>query len=443
MSSIEKKGGIMGIPRNKLSAKKRREMKAKELARRRKEQEEGVEKDNNVGKQRRRERLIESGLSFARSQSSMAKDAEDDVRKMLADLDLDNLSEDEVKAAARAHIEGGVTKSAKLIKTDASKMIVGGVVYAPDEVDSQGDFATQEEIEAAAHRFLANGFVGRIDVEHNQQPTDARVVESFIAKSGDPHFPEGSWAVSVKLTEPLWQDVTVGRLNGFSFFGDGKRKKVQKNGKTLNELHDIKISLISLVKNGANRTDFAITKTDKPARKPLLNPGTGGNMSKKTSAVVKAAVRGVENAVSKLEQPAVSKAERERIEKRQLRINELTDKLQILNSRLHSLWASASPGRNLRELEAQLLIEIERAESELTGIQKSDDLLCDRRSAFAHRGGQSVAVTIQDRADLNSALGVQNPHLAEKAVGNLQKSALGSNSDDSEDDSSDPGKVYL
>lgn len=112
----------------------------------------------------------------------------------------------------------------QIIKADAEKRLVYGVVYAPEEVDSQGDYATAKEIEKAAHSFLLNG--GVIGLEH-QQDAPARAVESFIApddmKIGETDVDKGSWVLVTKVfDDAVWELVKSGKLTGYSMAGKAK-----------------------------------------------------------------------------------------------------------------------------------------------------------------------------------------------------------------------------
>ena len=115
------------------------------------------------------------------------------------------------------HVENPV------LKLDEDRQVVLGAVYIPDFVDSQGDWATADEIEKAAYEFMAKGDVRAIDTNHDMEDNGGVVVESFIARKGDPDFVEGSWVLGVKLTDDLWDDVKKGELNGFSMFGKAVR----------------------------------------------------------------------------------------------------------------------------------------------------------------------------------------------------------------------------
>ena len=60
--------------------------------------------------------------------------------------------------------------------------LVEGVVYAPDEIDAQGEYAAADEIQKAAHRYLARARrvkeMHRLDVSSRGA---VEIVESFIA----------------------------------------------------------------------------------------------------------------------------------------------------------------------------------------------------------------------------------------------------------------------
>jgi len=103
-------------------------------------------------------------------------------------------------------------------KADDELHLVWGEVYIPDIPDTQNEFMTAPEIQKMAHRFLAAGKTGAIDVGHDRKlREDCSIVESFIARKGDPEFIEGAWVVAMKIEDPeIWEKVKTGELNGFS-----------------------------------------------------------------------------------------------------------------------------------------------------------------------------------------------------------------------------------
>lgn len=110
----------------------------------------------------------------------------------------------------------------RLVIKSESERIVSGEVYSPYDVDTDNEAMTPEEIRSMAFRFLSEGRVHKIDTMHNQQESGAVVVESYIAKKGDPDgFDEGAWILTVHVSpDELWNSVQKGELNCFSFSGD-------------------------------------------------------------------------------------------------------------------------------------------------------------------------------------------------------------------------------
>ena len=121
-------------------------------------------------------------------------------------------------------------KAVPILKAAAQKQIVYGVVLAPDEVDSQGDFMTAEDIETAAHAYLATSRV--IGSEHGR-PIEASVVESYVAPqqlqfAGQTEpVSQGSWIMGVKIHDQAeWQKALAGGYTGFSVGGFGTREQM-------------------------------------------------------------------------------------------------------------------------------------------------------------------------------------------------------------------------
>jgi hypothetical protein len=73
-----------------------------------------------------------------------------------------------------------------------------------------------------AHNFLRKGLTKNVDVEHDGELTGSAVVESFIARDGDPDFIPGSWVAGIHIPDAeLWKQVEEGEINGFSLQGIG------------------------------------------------------------------------------------------------------------------------------------------------------------------------------------------------------------------------------
>lgn len=108
-------------------------------------------------------------------------------------------------------------------KFDVDKRLVYAEVYLPDVEDAHGHSMTAEEIEKMAHGFLKNRRSTNIDVNHdNNVDYGCAMVESFIARAGDPDYMPGAWVGVVKVdNDEIWRMVKEGEITGFSFEGMG------------------------------------------------------------------------------------------------------------------------------------------------------------------------------------------------------------------------------
>lgn len=101
---------------------------------------------------------------------------------------------------------------------DEFERIVWAEVLVPETPNVAGDYWTHGAIAEAAYAFMRQGF--GIDVEHDNADItgSVKVVESFIARAGDPDFIEGSWVIGMYIgDDALWQQVLDGEINGFSY----------------------------------------------------------------------------------------------------------------------------------------------------------------------------------------------------------------------------------
>jgi len=129
------------------------------------------------------------------------------------------------RPANKKHIilKDGFLQEFKVLKSDEEKQMVYGIVYAPDQLDTQGHFTDAATIEKMAYDFMKNGRNGNIDIHHNYNPINGFVAESWIIKGNDPVFPDepvGSWAVGIKVEdETIWEDIKKGEITGISLAG--------------------------------------------------------------------------------------------------------------------------------------------------------------------------------------------------------------------------------
>lgn len=127
-------------------------------------------------------------------------------------------------------------KMIKIVKHDDEKGVVYGIVYSPEEIDTQGEFASAIEIEKAAYAFMKGLNGSNVDRDHNFKPDGAYVAESWIVRENDALFKSekiGSWAVAIKLeSEELKEAVKKGEIAGLSMAGTGDREEVSKDDKS-------------------------------------------------------------------------------------------------------------------------------------------------------------------------------------------------------------------
>lgn len=122
-------------------------------------------------------------------------------------------------------------KIIQIKKSDDEKGIVYGIVYAPNEVDTDGEYAEADEIIKAAYSFMKNRNTTNIDKEHSLEIEKAYVGESWIIKENDSIFPDepvGSWAVGIQLEDDeLKKSVKDGEIAGISMFGKAQKEEVE------------------------------------------------------------------------------------------------------------------------------------------------------------------------------------------------------------------------
>jgi len=124
------------------------------------------------------------------------------------------------------------TKEINISKSNIEKGIVYGIVYSPDEIDTQGDFTDINEIEKASYNFMKSKNILNVDTNHDFNNKEAFVCESWILKGNDPVFPNekiGSWAVGIKLEdEELKKSVKNKEIKALSMAGICHKEEVIK-----------------------------------------------------------------------------------------------------------------------------------------------------------------------------------------------------------------------
>lgn len=101
---------------------------------------------------------------------------------------------------------------------DGFERIAFAEIILPDNLNTYGDFHTQESVREFSYSFMINrtGW----DVEHDEVDISDKVqiVESFIARKGDPDFIEGAWVLGIHVPDDeIWASILSGDLNGYSY----------------------------------------------------------------------------------------------------------------------------------------------------------------------------------------------------------------------------------
>jgi Putative phage serine protease XkdF len=124
----------------------------------------------------------------------------------------------------------GKNITCRFAKLDDEKKLVYGVVLVPEVEDLQEDIISAEEVEKAAHGFMAKY---RTAGEMHKTEAPAIPVESYIAPmtldlGGEEPIAKGSWVIVMKvLDDVFWTEkIKSGEYAGFSIGGYSYREKI-------------------------------------------------------------------------------------------------------------------------------------------------------------------------------------------------------------------------
>lgn len=103
-------------------------------------------------------------------------------------------------------------------QADKAERLVYAEVYAPNRPDSDGEFMDAEGIRQMCFGFMKTMKLDSVDSYHNNELVEGCcVVESFVARKGDPDFIEGAWVVGMHVNnDEVWEKIEKGEINGFS-----------------------------------------------------------------------------------------------------------------------------------------------------------------------------------------------------------------------------------
>ena len=145
---------------------------------------------------------------------------------------------------------------------DDANRLVTGVVYKPNELDTQREWMSPDELEKAANWWMEKS---QASGKRHVGLAEARVTQSYIApqdlRIGNKLVKAGSWIVTLHvLSKKLWADIKSGIYKGFSMGGYVTRipgslppgLKIA-NAATINELRDAQPLELSFVRSAANK----------------------------------------------------------------------------------------------------------------------------------------------------------------------------------------------
>lgn len=104
------------------------------------------------------------------------------------------------------------------------------IVLAPNEVDLQGDIASEAEVRKACYNF--NKYSNQANLFHITKTATFEFAESFIAPVdfvlGNTLVSKGTWLATVQvLNDDLWELVKTGEVNGLSISALASTEKVE------------------------------------------------------------------------------------------------------------------------------------------------------------------------------------------------------------------------
>lgn len=269
-----------------------------------------------------------------------------------------------------------ISKIVEILKTDIDKKMVYGIVYSPEETDSQGDIAAESEIEKAAHGFMKYRRSGKIDKNHNMEPEQGFTAESWITRENDALFkddaPEGSWAVGIKIeNDETWGEVKKGEITGLSLMGNADTERLEKSeSDNFWRLFKKKLGLEDINKTG--KTISALnTKTIQATIDALTNLLESAKLEKtEESEMTDEEIKKLSGSISEtVKKDVIETVKKELNEKFDKSFNELKDTV----TKHEKTFAELSKSNSSNQQEGQETDDAEKAELEKKGQYKDKD----------------------------------------------------------------------
>lgn len=110
----------------------------------------------------------------------------------------------------------------KLLVKEGDEHIVMSIVYEPEEVDTQGEISSVDEIRKAAYYYMENSQV--VKMNHKGNRINASVLENYLAPQeltiAGRVIKAGTWLMTLRINdEYIWKKIKDGELTGFSMAG--------------------------------------------------------------------------------------------------------------------------------------------------------------------------------------------------------------------------------
>ncbi len=148
-----------------------------------------------------------------------------------ADAELVSSVSDRSDTATAALEKRAYSRTIRLLKADEAapteERFVLGVVLEPDEIDTQNDTYSADEVRKAAHRFMEN--YGQLGTQHTDIVTGKlKILESYVAPVafavGEQQVKAGTWLLGIRAVDDgLWTAIKSGDYTGFSIGGTALR----------------------------------------------------------------------------------------------------------------------------------------------------------------------------------------------------------------------------
>ena len=243
-----------------------------------------------------------------------------------------------------------IEKSIRIEKTDGEKRMVYGIVYAPDELDSDGDYTDGDEIEKAAHEFMIEGRSAfSVDKQHDYNPEYGYVAESWIVKDSDPLFPEdaGAWAVGIKVVDDeTWEQIKKGEITGISMAGNARFERGEKglNRNEFNKFMSFLKTALGIKKTDREEKDMTEKDVKKIVSEMVEEKTT--ELEKSISEKIDGITKKMDDGLEKLQKSNVEKQKKieeehtetdEKVEKTEERLQSLEKSIDTLSNGLERM----------------------------------------------------------------------------------------------------------